>query len=496
MIRCCSTFRRVASIRHLTTKSEQLQRALASRPTIYALATPPGKAGVAVVRVSGPHVFDVWKTIVRRNGKGKGKDIMEHARLIRCELLDANDGEVLDDGMAVFFQAPASYTTEDTIELHVHSSLAVLSRLMSSLSALPGVRQAERGEFTRRAFEAGRIDLTQAEALRDLIESETEVQRKWARKGVEGRAKVRYEAMRNDAILALATVEALIDFGEGEDIEEGAWDQARRRVSKLRANIAHHLSPSQRGEIYTSGLSLVIFGPPNAGKSSLLNHLAQREAAIVTPIPGTTRDVLEVALDIAGWRVKVHDTAGLRPSSDVVESIGVQRAGQAVEGADLAVCVLSLPELVNNGFRVPDMIGKHVTQETVALLNKVDAVDPAQLGEWLDFARMALPPGTPIWPISIQRGDGMSELSDGLAEVIKHRFHSEGDEPLITHARHRAHLEATLRFLDAFLALGVEDVVLAAEELRYAAKELSKVTGLIDVEDVLNAVFKEFCIGK
>ncbi|KAG8716604.1 mitochondrial splicing system protein [Ceratobasidium sp. 394] len=249
--------------------------------------------------------------------------------------------KVLDDALAAFFRGPRSFTTEDSLELHLHSSRAVIAAVLRVLSAQPGCRPAEPGEFTRRALMAGRIDLTQAEGLIDLIEAETEVQRRGAMRVAEGSSRRRFEAIRGDIIQCRTLAEAIIDFGEGEEIEEGLWTQLVERTTKLVNSIQTHLNDNRRGEILRSGVKLAIFGAPNAGKSSLLNYLAARPAAIVTPIPGTTRDVLEVSLDIGGIPVRLSDTAGLRDlvdlngNLDTVEQIGIERAKKAVEEADV-----------------------------------------------------------------------------------------------------------------------------------------------------------------
>ncbi|OJT13192.1 tRNA modification GTPase GTPBP3, mitochondrial [Trametes pubescens] len=482
--------------------AEQLVLSDAQRRTIYALSTPPGKAGVAVIRVSGPDALEVWRQVVqtRREGKGKAPERdPEPWKMHRCHVVHPRTQEVLDDGLAVFFKGPKSFTTEDVLELHVHSGRAIISSVLRAIACLPFCRPAERGEFTRRAFEGGRLDLTQVEGLRDLIDAETETQRKLALRNAEGATRARLEHLRKEIIQCMALVEALIDFGEGEDIEEGVYDQARERVQKLRATIAHHLSDNRRGEIMRSGVRLAIFGPPNAGKSSLLNFLAQREAAIVTPVPGTTRDILEVSLDIGGLPVIVADTAGLRHTTDVVEKIGVERARKLVETADIALCVLPANELcvrTRQGrwrLQVPPSLEPLLKLENnYLLLTKTDLL-PADN-----------PPPLPkeVWQISLKTGAGTPAFLLGLARLLRQRFNllsedgTRVEEPLITHARHRTHLENALGFLDAFLATPPEDVVPAAEELRYAAQAIGKISGLIDVEDILDAVFRDFCIGK
>lgn len=300
-------------------------------------------------------------------------------------------------------------------------------------------------------------------------------------------------------------MEALIDFGEGEDIEEGTYDLARLRVQDLCRTLEAHLADSRRGEMLRSGIRLAIFGPPNAGKSSLLNFLAQREAAIVTPIPGTTRDILELSLDIGGLPVLIADTAGIRQTEDVVESIGVERAEKLVQGADVSLCVLSLPEILQQRsaeqfeVTIPPAVSSLIGRDTFILLNKMDAVDLTHIP--LDHLHTSI--GTEqAWSVSLTTGECTHAFLDNFAQALQQRFdllqehEAHREEPLITHARHRAHLEDALQFLRAFLDYSSADVVFAAEELRYAAQAVGKVSGTIDVEDILDAVFRDFCIGK
>ncbi|KDQ21083.1 hypothetical protein BOTBODRAFT_183736 [Botryobasidium botryosum FD-172 SS1] len=483
----------------------------AQRATIYALATPPGKAAIAIIRVSGPAARTVYSRMVRpaRRGlpnlpasasPGSGSDLGQpvltrvgkHKMMERCGVVDCDSGELLDDGMCVFFEGPKSFTTEDTVELYVHSGRAVLAAVLSSLSRVPGTRPAERGEFTRRAFEAGRIDLTEVEGIRDLVEAETEAQRRLAVHAARGTTRARFEEIRAEIIRCLAMVEALIDFGEGEDIEEGVYQQARDLTLNLREKINGHLSDNRRGELVRSGIRIAIFGPPNAGKSSLLNFLVQREAAIVTPLPGTTRDVLELSLDVGGMPVIVCDTAGLRDTTDVVEKIGVERAAKAVEEADVSLCVLSLEDSAG----VTEDVRRMLQPSSLVLLNKTDLVPEAAVVDRVQ--RLGLPAGTTWWAGSVKKDAGMKEFTNGLTKVLKERFceTEDGTEPLITQERHRVHLQRASEYLDAFLETDAHDVVLGAEELRYAAVEIGMVSGMVGVEDVLDVVFGEFCIGK
>lgn len=303
----------------------------------------------------------------------------------------------------------------------------------------------------------------------------------------------RYDSIREEVIKCLAFMEALIDFGEGEDIEDGVYEQARERVKNLCNTIEGHLRDKRRGEIIRSGIRLAIFGPPNAGKSSLLNFLAQREAAIVTPVPGTTRDILELSLDIGGLPVIISDTAGLRATTDLVESIGIERARNAVQGADISLCVLSLSDVAFNDEKIvlPSSLNGLVNENTFYLFNKADLVPP-------EYAQLAQTSNA--WVISLNTGQGTAEFLAQFSEALRSNYDlgdaNDSQAPLITHARHRAHLETALQFLKAFLETPSDEVVLGAEELRYAAQAIGKVSGIIDVEDILDSVFRDFCIGK
>ncbi|THH33812.1 hypothetical protein EUX98_g484 [Antrodiella citrinella] len=358
------------------------------------------------------------------------------------------------------------------------------------------------GEFTRRAFAVGRLDLTQVEGLNDLINADTESQRKLALRATTGSLRSWLEDLRRSMISSLGLVEALIDF-EQEDIEDGVLDQARIRVSRIRRTIQDQLTDSHRGEIIRSGVRLAIYGPPNAGKSSLFNILAQREAAIVTDVPGTTRDILEVSLDLGGLPVVIADTAGLRETNDLVEKIGVTRATDKVAAADISLCVLPLPDLLQAlslgipGIS-PALSSMILKERSYVLLNKADLITPASgtdLTVLLDSLHVPK-----AWIVSLTTGDGVKEFLNGLGETLRERYgvaqNDAQDVPLIANARHRAHLEASVRFLDAFLATPDEEVVLAAEELRYAAQAVGMISGRIDVEDILDVVFRDFCIGK
>ncbi|KAG6896870.1 hypothetical protein C0992_005561 [Termitomyces sp. T32_za158] len=448
----------------------------AQRRTIYALSTPPGKGGVAVIRISGPDALLVWDSMVRTSKK---KKVPEPWKMERCRISHPyNESGALDDGLAVYFKGlhvpnvsaerfdaqtclnpgPRSFTTEDVVELHLHSGRAIISSVLNALSQLPFCRPAEAGEFTRRAFLGGRLDLTQVEGLKDLINAETEIQRRMAIVSAQGGARAQYADLRSEIIGCLANVEALIDFGEGEDIEEGVYDEG----TNLQA--------------------------------------AQREAAIVTSVPGTTRDILELSLDIGGLPVIVSDTAGVRATDDLVESIGIERARKAVETADLSLCVLSLPDVLAQtpegpSLHVPSALKSLIGPDTLILFNKADLASAAVCKQALTLS------GHTSWTVSLSTGESTSEFLSEFARTVQDRFHLNeaelfGEMPLVNRERHRVHLESACRFLQAFLDTAPSDIVLAAEELRYAAQAVGKVSGLIDVEDILDAVFKDFCIGK
>ncbi|KIM83976.1 hypothetical protein PILCRDRAFT_421153 [Piloderma croceum F 1598] len=442
---------------HLHRLPADLLKNDAQRSTIYALSTPPGKAGIAVVRVSGPDALHVWQSMVSPYSP-PAKFHPEPWKMERCRITHPNTHQLLDDALAVFFKGPKSFTTQDVLELHIHSGRAIISSVLNALSQLPSCRPAEPGEFTRRAFQGGRLDLTQVEGLKDLIDAETEGQRRIALRTAGGTTRARFEELRGGIIKCLSLLEALIDFGEGEDIEEGVYDQARERAQNLHQIIHTHLSDNRKGEILRSGIRLTIFGPPNAGKSTLLNFLAQREAAIVTPLPGTTRDILELSLDIGGLPVVVADTAGLRHTDDVVESIGVERARNAVQESDISLCVLSLPEVIVSSpageslqIRIPQSLERLVTPETFLLLNKSDlAATPLASAVTVDGV------SAKAWVASLSTGEGTKEFLDNFARALQERYDLFEDRdndqaPLITHARHRTHLESALRFIEAFL---------------------------------------------
>lgn len=478
----------------------------AQRRTIYALSTPPGKAGIAVIRISGPDALDVWQLVTRRNKSGA---VPTPWMFQRRHVVDPETEERLDDSLTVFFKGPKSFTTEDTLELHIHSGRAVLSAVLRALAKLPYCRPAVPGEFTRRAFEGGRLDLTQVEGLRDLIDAETEAQRRVAVSGAEGAARARYAALRSQILECLVFVEGFIDFGEDVDElgQEAMIREAHNRALNIINSIRSHLHDNRRGEILRSGIKLAIFGPPNAGKSSLFNFLAQRDAAITSPIPGTTRDVLTLTLDIGGFPVVLSDTAGLRETLDTVEQVGVGRAGNAVKETDMSLCVLSLPDVLSSRdnalVRIPDEVKNHLKPDTLFLLNKSDTIESLPLNQSLTFTEYGNNYNNSkrpqFWTASLRTSEGTQSFLDGLAQVLRSRYSDGFDytSPLITHARHRDMLERAVMHLEEFIAFSPSEVDIAAESLRYAARAIGSVSGLdVGVEEVLGGIFSSFCVGK
>ncbi len=440
-------------------------------PTIFALATAPGRAGVAVLRLSGPAAGPALTVLAGYLPPSR------HAR--RARFRDPASGEIIDDGLALFFQAPRSFTGEDVAELHVHGSRAVISALISVLARLPGLRLAEPGEFTRRAFENGKLDLTAAEGLADLVAAETTAQRRQAQRQLAGELGHLYEAWRQRLLRALARVEAETDFPE-EELSQHIWRDVHADTQNIVAEMTAHLADNHRGERLREGVAVAIIGPPNAGKSSLMNALARRDVAITSAMAGTTRDVIEVALDLGGYPVVLADTAGLRPSADAVEVEGVRRAQARAAAADLRLLVVDAgrPEAAAG-------LGGLAGTDTLVIANKIDlGGDPG----WVDRLGMA-----PALRLSVLTGAGMPDLLARLEDEVARRF-APGHAPLITRARHREALRDCVAALQRFATAELPE--LATEDLRVATRCLGRITGRVDVEDMLDVVFSEFCIGK
>jgi tRNA modification GTPase len=402
-----------------------------------------------------------------------------HASLRAIGLQNA---PLIDRGLVLSFEGPASFTGEDMAELHVHGGRAVIGAVIDAVLTLPGTRLAEPGEFARRAFENGKLDLTEVEGLADLINAETEAQRRQALAQAEGSLRALYEGWRADLVRAQALIEAGLDFADEGDVIADVAAKADPIVAELRAAIARHLA-EKSGERLRDGFKVVIAGAPNAGKSSLLNALAKRDAAIVSEEAGTTRDVIEVHLDLGGVPVMLIDTAGLREAEGKVEAEGIRRALARAGDADL---VLWIVDATAPQWDAPRGIASRTPGEggpaAVTVLNKIDLAPGEGAGR--DSLR-----------VSATTGEGVGQLVDMLAEKAALGTGQGAGAPVMTRARHRVELEAALTALDRYTdrALAPE---LKAEELRIASHHLGRLTGRIDVEEVLGAIFAEFCIGK
>ncbi len=433
--------------------------------TIYALSSGAGRAGVAVVRVSGPGAGEALRALT-------GKPLPEPRRAVTRRL--AHKDAAIDDALVLWFAAPASFTGEDVAEFHIHGGRAVQAALFEALASFEGFRPAEAGEFTRRAVENGKFDLTRAEALADLIDAETEGQRKQALGQYEGALAALYEGWRARLLKAAAWSEAAIDFAD-EEIPDDCGHEARLLTKGILEEIQSHLNDSQRGELIREGIYLTVLGKPNAGKSSLVNALAQRDVAIVSEHAGTTRDVVEVRLDLGGYPVTLADTAGLRTAAEGIEAEGVRRALARAGSADLTLLVLDGSE------REPtvDLPEEILQGAGLTIWNKADLPWPRR--------RQGL-------RVSARSGEGITQLLEQLTGLIRGRLENRSHAPLLTRARHRHALEeaggALARALDA------PEVELMAEDLRLAQRALGRITGKVDIEDVLGVIFREFCVGK
>ena len=440
--------------------------------TIFALSSGHGRAGVAVVRLSGPAAG----VALDRLAAPRPKPRVAAFRRVR----HPGTGEVLDEALVLWFPGPRSETGEDMAELHVHGGRAVIAGVLAALGGIEGCRLAEPGEFARRAFTNGKIDLTAAEAIADLVEAETAAQRRQALRQAGGALAQLYDSWRADLVRAQALTEAAIDFSDEADVGARACDEARALVARLLPSIRQHLHDGRRGEIVREGFRVAIAGPPNVGKSSLLNALARREAAIVSDEAGTTRDIIEVTLDLGGVPVILSDTAGIREAEGKVEREGIRRAVARARDAELVLWLMNAadprPELP------PDLV--HGRAEMLWVLNKIDLVEG-------DGRRAA-----PGWfRLSVLTGEGLPELARAIeARAVAAAGASE--TPVITQARHRQQIEATVAALETFLAGAPSELELRAEDLRRAATALGRITGRVDVEDVLAEIFGRFCIGK
>ena len=439
-------------------------------PTIFALATPPGRSGVAVIRVSGAQAAATARQLA---------GIVPQPRLATLRSLrEPGTGALLDRALLLYFENPDSYTGEDVVEYHVHGGRAVIDGVLGALGALTDCRLAEPGEFTRRAFENGKLDLTEAEAVADLIDAETFLQREQALQQMDGVLSRLYQDWADRLAALLAHAEADIDFPD-EDLPAGLAAALRPRLETLLREITHHLDDNHRGEILRDGVRIAVLGAPNAGKSSLINALARRDIAIVSPLAGTTRDVIEAHLQIGGYPVIVSDTAGLRVIAETgghfdIEGEGIRRARVAAENADIRLLVFDASLLPGRDAETAALDD----DRSLIVYNKADlAVD--------------LPAGG--LGISALHGDGLDALTVQVAAMIADRI-GTGRDVALTRRRHREALDHACRELDA--CINAPLVEMAAENLRRAVRAIGRITGRVDIEDLLDMIFRDFCIGK
>ncbi len=447
------------------------------RDTIFALSTPPGRGGIAVFRISGAAAGDALAAL-----SGSGLPPPRQARLV--ELRRPEDGTPIDRGLVLWFPGPASFTGEDLTELQLHGGRAVVAATAAALAALPGLRVAEPGEFTRRAFDNQKLDLAEVEGLADLINAETEAQRRVALDQLGGALSRVVEAWRRRLVETAARLEAWIDFPE-EDLPAGLDAAVARDLAGLREEMAPYLESERRGERLRDGLTVAILGAPNVGKSSLLNAIAQRDVAIVSDRAGTTRDVIEVQLDLGGYPLTLADTAGLpaveAEGGDVIEREGVARPRPRAETADLRLVVFDATLDLAAQKETRDLMAA----DSLAVFNKVDLAPPP---EPIAFETNA------VFAVSAKTGAGLESLLDALAARAEALLGLAGGAPLLTRLRHREALADGLAALERAEQATLPE--LRAEDLRLALRALGRITGRVDVEELLEVIFREFCIGK
>lgn len=420
-----------------------------------------------MVRLSGPKSGQILGSLM-----GGKLPLPRQASLRR---LRAANGEVFDQALVLWFPSPASFTGEDCVELHLHGGAAVIDGAIDAIEAAGGT-PAQAGEFTRRAFENDKLDLTEAEGLADLIEAETEGQRKQALAQMSGALKLLYEGWREALIVVLASIEGEIDFPDEADVPDALSHRAYEPISGLLASIDVHLADGRRGERVRNGFSIALIGAPNAGKSSLLNRLAGREAAIVTDIPGTTRDIVEVRLTLAGFPVVISDTAGLREAVDAIEAEGVRRALDRAEHADLRIGVAD----ARSQAELFDLKGR-LLDDDLLVLNKLDLVPDQAAGSG--------------FRVSASTGAGIDALEARIEAIVRDRLGAR-ELPALSRARHRRAVEAAQNALIRCRERLADAPELAGEDARLAVRALESLTGRVDVEDILDRVFSQFCIGK
>ena len=442
--------------------------------TIYALSTGPGVSGIAIIRISGNETTNVIKLLTKKNlPKPRVATLRKFNKI--------NSSELIDEGILLWFPAPESYTGEDMAEIHVHGSKAVIDALHTSISNVENCRLAEPGEFTKLAFQNGKINLLKAESIADLISSETEIQRQQAIKIMNGKSADQFNFLREKLLKILSHVEAKIDFPE-EDLPRNILDEIKNSLKEVIKKIEKILNDQKVGERIREGFKIAILGPTNAGKSSLLNHLSNRDVAIVSEIAGTTRDVIETHLNIDGYPVIISDTAGIRDSKDEIEKKGIKLSLNRAEEADLKLVVVDAKKL-----DFTDVLKGLLGQNAILVINKSDLLDKEIDSEIKKINHVL---------ISIKENKNIDQLISKIKNNLKNKFITS-DDILITRERHRQHLEQCLDHLKNFNKKNDdEDFDKAAEDLRLATRHLGMIVGNVDIEEILGSIFNDFCIGK
>ena len=442
--------------------------------TIYALSTGPGISGIAVIRVSGKNTTEVVTKITGSK--------LPKPRIATLVKFNKHKGkELIDEGVIIWFPAPNSYTGEDLAEFHVHGSRAVINAMHSSISKIKNCRLAEPGEFTKRAFQNGRINLQKAESIADLISAETEIQRKQALKIMSGKSSDKFNSWREKLIKILSHIEAKIDFPD-EDLPKNIINEVQKTSNKVLTEIKKTLNDQKVGERIREGFKIAIVGPTNSGKSSLLNYFSKRDVAIVSEIAGTTRDVIETHLNLDGYPVIVSDTAGIRNSKNEIEKKGIKIALNRAEDADLKLVIVSAKNVDFTGV-LKDLL----TKNAILVINKSDLIKGKLNSKFKKYEHVL---------ISIKKDLNLNKLILKIKSKLKNKF-TTTEDILITRERHRQNLINCVQHLEKFQKKkSAQDFDKAAEDLRLATRHLGKIVGKVDVEELLGSIFNDFCIGK
>ena len=437
-----------------------------SKDTIYALSSASGQAGVAVIRVSGDKVKDVFNILT-------GKDNIKN-RYVQCNYIYDENKNVIDQVVLIYFQSPNSFTGEDVLEIQCHGSRAVIQKILKTLSCIDGCRMAERGEFTRRAVYNQKMDLTSAEGLLDLIQSDTEAQRQWAIRQMGGELQKIYDGWRDVLVHQLAYLEAFIDFPE-EEIPSSRMNEINNQINELIEKIQKHLSAGEKGQMLKDGFKIAIIGAPNVGKSSIINKLSKKDVAITSEIAGTTRDVVEVWLDVSGYPVVIADTAGIHESDELIEKEGIKRALQRAEDADLVIAVGDATKYPVFDEKIEEVCQK--AKKVIRVFNKKDLIDK-------DIADLC---------VSAHTDENIDVLWNEISLVVENEM-GKSDDPMLTRLRYKECLEDCLNNLKHFYM--VDELELKTEDIRLASRALGKITGRVEIDEIFDIIFSSVCIGK